>query len=253
MQSKKPLRVLVTGGHSRIGKTITTHLAENGLTPTIHYNRGKEAAQAHAFHLQQRFGTQPATVQCDLCDTEDSVRALVQEPSEPWDAVVFNASSFDYDTAEDLNAEVWKSSHAVHYDTPVRLACELVKRNPKMSLVFILDQNVVNLNPDFFSYTLSKMAMHAAIPMLTQCLAPARVNAVCPGMTLPAFGQSEEAFQRVHDSTILQRGNTAEDIANAVLFLLTAPAITGQVMFVDGGQRFTQVPRDGVFLEKPYV
>ena len=239
-------RVLVTGGHSRIGQAITCLLAAEGMHPCIHYRTGADRANLLANQLMSAAGARPDTMECDLCDADLAVATLVAAPALPWDAIVFNASAFEFDDAANIDSALWQKMHAVHYETSVKVACAMAKRNPNVALVFILDQAVANPNRDFLSYTLSKSALHAALPVLAVALAPARVNAVCPGLTLPSYGQSLDEFSAIHNATILKRGNTADDVARAVLFLLQSPAITGQVIFVDGGQRFTSVERDRV-------
>jgi NAD(P)-dependent dehydrogenase (short-subunit alcohol dehydrogenase family) len=135
---------------------------------------------------------------------------------------------------------------ATNLSAPVALACELAQQEGLHdgAVVNLLDQKVANLNPDFFSYTCTKIALEGATTMLAQALAPrVRVNAVSPGLTLPSGDQSDTEFAAVAGQNLLQRPVPIEEISRAVEYLLTAPAITGQNLFVDNGQRFLQ--RDG--------
>src|SRR3546814_10192753 len=112
----------------------------------------------------------------------------------------------------------------------------------------ILDQKLANLNPDFFSYTRPKAALEAATTMLAQSLAPrVRVNAVSPGLTLPSFDQTAAEFATVARENLLQRPIDAEAIGDAVAYLLEAPSVTGQNLFVDNGQRFLPRTSDVMF------
>jgi len=101
----------------------------------------------------------------------------------------------------------------------------------------VLDQRVLKPTPRFFSYTLSKSALHTATITLAQALSPKlRVNAVAPGPTLPSPRQSAEQFAAQAAAVPLQRGPTPEDVAAAVLYLAEAKSVTGMVIAVDGGQ-----------------
>jgi NAD(P)-dependent dehydrogenase (short-subunit alcohol dehydrogenase family) len=112
----------------------------------------------------------------------------------------------------------------------------------------LLDQKVANLNPDFFSYTLTKIALEGATTMLAQALAPrVRVNAISPGLTLPSGDQSDAEFASVADENLLRRPVPIEEIARAVDYLLTTPAVTGHNLFLDNGQRFLKRQGDVMF------
>jgi NAD(P)-dependent dehydrogenase (short-subunit alcohol dehydrogenase family) len=129
------------------------------------------------------------------------------------------------------------------------LHAHLRDRGARGCVINLLDQKLVNPNPDYLSYTLSKAALAAATPMLALALAPAlRVCSVSPGLTLPSGPMSEAEFARAHRMTPLQRASTPADLARAVRFLLESPAITGVDLLVDGGQHLLAQPRDVMFL-----
>ena len=112
-----------------------------------------------------------------------------------------------------------------------------------------LDQKLWNPNPDHLSYTLSKAALQAATVVLAQALAPqVRVCGVAPGVTLPSGPMSEAEFAVAHRRTPLGHSSTAADVAGAVRYLLSAPAVTGCTLLVDGGQHLTPQPRDVYYL-----
>jgi NAD(P)-dependent dehydrogenase (short-subunit alcohol dehydrogenase family) len=124
-----------------------------------------------------------------------------------------------------------------------------VERHAQGCVVNIVDQKLWNLNPDHFSYTLSKAALQAATVMLAQALAPRlRVCGVAPGVTLPSGPMTAEEFAAAHKLTPLQRSSTPEDIAHAVRFLIEAPAVTGTTLLVDGGQHLAAQSRDVLHL-----
>ena len=105
------------------------------------------------------------------------------------------------------------------------------------AVVNLLDQKLWNQNPDFLSYTLSKAALEAANTMLAMALAPRiRVNGIGPGPTLPSPRQTQAQFDAQSLSMPLGRGTTPAEICDAVRFVLAAPAMTGQMIALDGGQ-----------------
>jgi NAD(P)-dependent dehydrogenase (short-subunit alcohol dehydrogenase family) len=115
-------------------------------------------------------------------------------------------------------------------------------------VVNLLDQKLWNMNPDFLSYTASKVALEGLTTMLAMALAPrVRVVGVAPGLTLRSGRQTEEGFRRAHASVPLGRGPEPADIAGAVRYLLSARAVTGSVVLVDGGEHLGRRPRDVAF------
>jgi len=114
----------------------------------------------------------------------------------------------------------------------------------------MLDQKLSNLNPDFFSYTLTKAALAAATEMMAQAYAPAiRVCGISPGIALPGPKQSEARFERAWRANPLRRGALPEDIAAAAVYILNTPSVTGTTLVVDGGEHLMHRGRDVAFLE----
>ena len=101
----------------------------------------------------------------------------------------------------------------------------------------MVDQRVVKPTPLFMTYTLAKMGLWALTRTTAQALAPhVRVNAIAPGPTMRGIRQDEAHFAGQRAATILNRGANPGDIAAALGYLLDAPSVTGQILFVDGGQ-----------------
>jgi NAD(P)-dependent dehydrogenase (short-subunit alcohol dehydrogenase family) len=108
-----------------------------------------------------------------------------------------------------------------------------------------LDQKVFNLNPDYFSYTLSKLALHQAVSLQAQALAPVlRVNAVAPGLLYLSGPQTDENFQAAGRVNLLREPINPEHVAQSVLFLAQNPGITGASLPVDHGQHLVPMARD---------
>jgi NAD(P)-dependent dehydrogenase (short-subunit alcohol dehydrogenase family) len=125
------------------------------------------------------------------------------------------------------------------------LHAHLEARGAEGAVVNLLDQKLWNMNPDFFSYTLSKAALEAANTMLALALAPrVRVVGVAPGLTLTSHLLTDEKFAELHRQSPLGRSSTPQDVAATVAFALTNRSITGTTLLVDGGQHLMRFERD---------
>lgn len=248
--------VLVTGSARRVGRAIALELAQHGCDIAVHCHRSTEQAQATVQELR-RLGASAQVFQADLAE-ESAARSLIPAVVQALgqvDAVVNNASSFEYDDAAGFSYARLDSQMRGNAAPAIVLAQALAdhigRRGGRGCVVNLLDQKLWNPNPDHFSYTLAKAALQAATTMLAMALAPAvRVCGVAPGLTLPSGPMDEVEFQRAHRMTPLERASTPEDVAQAVRFLLQAPAITGTTLLVDGGQHLRSQARDVLFLAR---
>lgn len=232
---------LVTGGAKRIGAAIADRLAHAGYALVIHAREPKEA-ETKAAALREA-GGRAASISGDLADLE-SLAMLVEAarlPFGPLDLFVNNASLFAKDDLATLDAERFSANLAVNLQAPVLLAKAFAAQIPEGetgAIINLIDQRVFRVNPHYFSYTLAKAALYTATKTLAQALAPRgiRVNGVGPGPVLPNMHDGAEAFALEAAGTLLARAVRAEEIADAVLFLAQAEAITGQMLAVDSGQ-----------------
>ncbi len=241
---------LVTGGAQRIGRAIVEMLAAEGYGVAIHYHRSAAPAQALAADIAAR-GGRAVALGHDLARPDAA--ALVAAAAAalgPLTVLVNNASLFERDDARSVTAERWDRHMAINARAPALLARAFAAQAPAGAdccIINLLDQKLWNQNPDFFSYTASKVALDGINTMLAMALAPVRVCGVAPGLTLPSEKMSAETFARAHVETPLRRGSTPADIAGAVRYLIAAPAVTGDVLIVDGGQHLARRGRDVMF------
>ena len=246
---------LVTGGARRVGSTIATALAEDGWDVAVHYSTSKDDAESTVDAIR-RLDRRAVAFDADLADeaaTEALVERVAAALSRPR-CLVNNASIFVEDDAATIDYRTLADHFRVNVAAPVVLARtmhRLLRARERGVVVNLLDQKLFNPNPDYLSYTLSKAALHTATGLLARALAPKlRVVGIAPGITLPSAAQTRRDFAKAHARTPLGRSSTPADIADAVCFVVNAPAITGSTLIVDGGQHLVPSERDVMFLAR---
>jgi NAD(P)-dependent dehydrogenase (short-subunit alcohol dehydrogenase family) len=240
---------LITGAGRRIGRALALATAGAGYDIAVHCRQSDADANAVAAEIEA-LGRRAAVLKADLCD-EGEARALVGEAQRalgPVTLLINNASVFEEDRIETFASETWRAHMEVNLHAPLVLSQAFAAALPggvKGQIINILDQRVWNPNPQFFTYSLSKAALWAATRTLAQALAPRiRVNAIGPGPTLASIHQTPELFQAEAANIPLQRRTEPADIAAAALYLIDAPAVTGQMIAVDGGQHLAWLTPD---------
>ena len=251
--SVAPRTVLVTGAGKRLGREIALTLARAGWNVAVHHRHSVTDARQTATDCNALTGraSSAAPFFADLAD-ETSVRALLPAVVAHFgqiDAVVNSASTFEHDSAESFGFAAMETHLRANTGAAVLLAqalhAHLSTRDARGAVVNLLDQKLWNMNPDFFSYTLSKAALEAANTMLALALAPSvRVVGVAPGLTLTSHLLSDEQFAALHQQSPLGRSSTPEDVAATVAFALNDQSSTGTTLLVDGGQHLMRFERD---------
>jgi NAD(P)-dependent dehydrogenase (short-subunit alcohol dehydrogenase family) len=242
---KKPTNqdrvALVTGAANRLGAAMARALAADGWAVVIHHRGGREDALALADEITAA-GGQAALVKADLAVRRQR-GAIVPKAAAlfgPLTLLVNNASSFEPDSVADLDEALWDRHLAIHLEAPAFLARDFAAQLPARvqgNIVNIIDERVLHLTPNYFSYTLSKAALWTMTQTMAQSLAPrVRVNAIGPGPTLKEKGQSQAAFDRSQANAPLGYAADAGDVCAALLYLLAARSVTGTMIPVDGGK-----------------
>ncbi len=244
-------RALVTGAGKRLGHAMALELARHGYDVAVHYATSGAEAESVASDIRD-IGRNAITLQADLLD-ESQVQHLIPQAADalggPLTTLINNASVFEYDNLATASREGWDRHMESNLRAPFVLTQALARDVPapltdangepvaQGLVINMIDQRVRKLTPEFMSYTLSKMGLWAFTQTAAQALAPrVRVNAIGPGPTLRSPRQSDSNFQLQRKSTILGRGANQQDITAALSYLLHAPAVTGQLLCVDGGQ-----------------
>lgn len=250
---------LVTGGAKRIGRAICLRLASKGYGVIIHYLNSEADAEKTRDDCLAAGATMAKIIRSDLSSQHDR-HLLVDQATEMAGVVnllVNSASLFNYDDASTFVDERLTDHLQTNYLAPVELTMAMhrmavaSKPDNLSHVVTLLDQKVFNLNTDYMTYTLAKLASHSSIRYLAQCCAPVlRVNAIAPGLTFVSGEMNEEEFSKAHRISALGRSSSAEDIAASVVLLDESQSITGQTLVVDGGQHLVPRARDVAFEER---
>ena len=258
------MRALVTGGALRLGREMALYLAGQGYDVAVHFARSEQEAQSTVLAIRE-MGQNAVALQADLLD-EDQTSSLIKRAVDGLggrlDILVNNASIFEHDTIKSATRESWDRHIESNLRAPFVLIQEFAKQAPEARddangepqaqalIVNMLDQRVRKLTPDFMSYTLAKMGLWALTQTSAQALAPSiRVNAIGPGPTLQGARQSADHFELQRQVTVLKRGSNTSDITEALGYFLRAPAVTGQLLCVDGGQHLAWQTPDILGLE----
>ncbi|MGV3490786.1 MAG: SDR family oxidoreductase [Devosia sp.] len=238
---------LVTGAANRLGAAMARALASAGHAVIIHHRGGEDDAKALAAEIKSA-GGQAVTLKADLANRRQRA-ALIEKAGKPFgplSVLVNNASSFEPDSVRDLDEALWDRHFAIHLEAPAFLARDFAAQLPdgiQGNIVNIIDERILRLTPNYFSYTLSKASLWTMTQTMAQSLAPRiRVNAIGPGPTLQDKGQSKAAFDKNQASTPLGYAANAGDIAEALLYLLSARPVTGIMIPVDGGRHLDFPP-----------
>jgi len=242
MPESAPIKAaLVTGSAKRLGRAIALGLASQGWDIAVHCHSSLPEAEATAKDIRA-VGCRATVVQADL-GKEAEVETLIARASEkigPLTCLVNNASVFEMDKIETVTRDSWDRHIETGLRAPLVLSQAFARQLPEGSegnIVNMLDQRVWKLTPYFLSYTVAKMGLWTLTRTLALALAPRiRVNGIGPGPTLPSERQSEAQFKAQSEAVALGHGATPEEIAAGVLFILSARAMTGQMIALDGGE-----------------
>lgn len=244
-------RALITGAGKRLGREMALYLGARGYDVAVHYASSAEGADDVVSSLKA-MGRKGVALHADLLD-EAATQALLPQAAEalggPITCLVNNASIFEHDTISTATRDSWDRHMGSNLRAPFVLIQGMAAQGltaetdeagePRATglIINMVDQRVRKLTPEFMTYTLAKMGLWALTQTSAQALAPAiRVNAIGPGPTIAGARQSDQHFEAQRRNTVLGRGSSPDDITAALGYFLDAPAVTGQLLCVDGGQ-----------------
>jgi NAD(P)-dependent dehydrogenase (short-subunit alcohol dehydrogenase family) len=248
-------RVLVTGGAQRLGAELVRAFAWAGWEVWCHYQHSEEQATKLRDELRQA-GQTVDIIRADLARQDEVITLMgdIEHRSGPLRAVINNASLFEPDTGAAFDPERARALLEVNLIAPMLLGRELARQHTThpgvdACMVHVLDQKVYNLNPDYFSYTASKLALERLISLQAQALAPGiRVCGVAPGLMYLSGPQQPDNFERASRINLLRKPTDPADVARACVFLAETASITGTTLCVDNGQHLVPLERDVMFV-----
>ena len=246
MTAQPTRTAIITGGAKRIGGAITRALAADGWYVLIHCNQSRAEAEALATELGNA-----SVVTADLAEPSAAdiiMAACAGLP--PARLLVNSASRFVYDRIEDFSPADFDIHMAVNLRAPALLSRAFAAALPDTLddpalVVNLLDAKLGSLNPDYFTYTLSKIGFEGLTELTARSYAPRlRCVGIAPAVTLVSGPQTRENFEAVHGLNPLGRGVTVDDIVTALRFIIVTPTFNAQTIVLDGGQRLLGLPRD---------
>jgi NAD(P)-dependent dehydrogenase (short-subunit alcohol dehydrogenase family) len=242
-----PRAVLVTGGAQRIGRAIALALADAGFAVALHCHTSVAEAEATCGAIHNT-GGRCAVLRADLANEAEVVRLVLQATAAlgPIGVLVNNASPFERDEWHDTTRASWDRHIEPGLRAPFVLMQHFARALPtdaEGAVINMLDQRVWSITPHFVSYTVAKAGLWALTQSMALALAPRiRVNGIGPGPALPNTRQTDQQFARQSASVPLGHGTGPDEIARAVLAILALPAMTGQMLALDGGQHLQWQP-----------
>jgi pteridine reductase len=232
---------IVTGGAVRLGKAMALALAEQGAAVVIHYNASAGRAQEVVGQIQST-GGQAIAIQADLSQPS-SAPSIVEGAMARYgraDILVNSAAIFKPGEWDDTTEGNWDRHFNVNLKSPFFLTqafARQVGEARRAHVVNIADWRGAQPGTDHVAYTLTKAALIAMTKSLAQALAPnIQVNAIAPGLILPPPGQGREYLERAASGIPAQRPGSAGEIVKALLYLLESDFVTGELIYVTGGE-----------------
>jgi len=229
---------LITGGARRIGRAIVLSLAEKGFDVALHYRSSRSEAEEVAEAIK-KIGRQCHLFRCDLNDMKD-VSSLIPQVFKRFpdcNLLINNASIFKRARFTETDEPLFDRHFNINFKAPFFLSSDFAKHCSEGQIINILDTKVSRALIEYFVYTLTKKALSEFTRMAAKELGPRiRVNGICPGLILPSSELSEEDFQELGGRIPLQRTGSPESVVSAIHFLLDNTFITGETIFVDGGE-----------------
>lgn len=230
---------LITGGARRIGKAIAIALAHKGYDIALHYNTSAEEAEETAEQIRHLDCT-CRTFSAELGDAEQTQKLIpaVVEAMGSVDVLVNNASIFEKGHILETDPDLLDRTLAVNLKAPMLLIRDFARAAEAGLIINLLDTRIRSWRTTYAAYSLSKMGLADLTRMAARELGPdIRVNGVCPGLILEPPGADAGYLERLASHIPLRRRGGVEDVVSAVLYLVEQEFVTGEILFVDGGEK----------------
>lgn len=230
---------LVTGAGRRVGRALAVALGTEGMTVAVHYHASDAGARETA-RLIEHAGGKASLVRADL--TRENAAAVIDDvvrQHNGLDVLVNSSAVMERTPLGEVTAEEWDAMMALNLRAPFLLsqaaAPHLVRR--RGAIVNIADLAAFETWPAYIPHGISKAGVVYMTRALARTLAPdVRVNGIAPGAVLLPEQWNEDDAAKLRESTPLQRLGSPDDVVGAMLYLLRADYVTGEIIIVDGGR-----------------
>ena len=242
-------RALVTGAAKRVGRAIALALSREGMQLALHYNSSRAEAEKTLEDVRA-LGAEGVLLDADLSDRE-AARALVDRAVSALgglDLLVLSAANFERIALADVDDAAWDRTLGLNLASQFAIAQRALPalRSSRGSMVFITCSSATTPFRNHLPYVVAKGGLKQLMRTLALEAAPdVRVNAVAPGTVLPPDTLDPGTVERLAQSVPLRRTGSADDVAQAVVYLARAPFVTGQEIAVDGGRAVANIERFG--------
>lgn len=235
---------LVTGAAHRVGKNIAINLSNSGCNIYLHYGKSTKAAEETANELRQN-GSKVEIIQADLSDPEqiEKLFSKIHSLGNQLDICVNSAASFLKKQVKSVSVEDWDKVHNTNLRAPFLIAqksAEIMMKNPgntRGNIVFISDLSGEFPWEGFSVHGISKAGIIHLTKTLAYEFAPnIRVNGVIPGLILPPPNIEDTRWKGMIDNIPLKRSGNPNFVSDTILFLLKNDFLTGNLIYVDGGE-----------------
>ena len=233
---------IITGAAARVGRALALALADAGANIAVHYRSSADAAEETVAAVRSR-GVEAVAVQANLSDSKSAAERIVEEAASklgPATILVNNASIFEIGGPLDADEATWDAHFNINLKAPFFLCQAFAQHLPADvhgNILNLLDWRIDRPRGDRLVYTLTKSALATMTRGLAHALAPRiRVNGIAPGAILPPPGADQEYLERLARQIPLERAGSPEEICRAALYLLGSTFVTGEVVYVTGGE-----------------
>jgi len=231
---------LITGAGGRLGRAMALALAGMGYDIALHYNSSEKGAGKTAEEIKA------AGKKCEIFKANLSgikgikpLTARVFRAFPYCSLLINNASIFEDRDFMKVTEESFDREFTVNFKAPFFLSQEFSRRKSAKIIVNMLDTRVSRIEPDHFVYSLSKRALRDFTLMAAKALGPGIcVNGICPGPILPPPGKDSKYLRRISRHTPLGKPGHPDHVITALKYILENSYVTGECLFVDGGQHF---------------
>ena len=229
---------IITGGSKRIGKSIALTLADMGYNIALHYNSSKKDALT-ARKLVTEAGVECEIFKADLSDPSQASGLIksVKRKMPGLSLLVNNASVFYKKSFLYVKEKEFDKEFNINFKSPFFLSQHFAKNVSGGLIINLLDARGSKIHTAHFVYNLTKNSLMHLTLMLAKELGPEiRVNAICPGPILPAPGDNPAQLKKLAAKTPLRKPGDTSYINSGVKYLVENKFITGEMLYIDGGQ-----------------